>query len=158
MTDTRSTPESSQELPSNGCIAHNYAKLKASLTELLRLYDWRNELGRIERDFNHDKKQMTTWLNKYGREKHAAWDVARSTLAGAPDIDVLLLHERIQGEAQERARLRTQSESELTLLRRACDAAFAFIDSHVADPDLTDEMVRKHADYLEARRALEGRP
>src|SRR4051812_888044 len=25
------------------------------LRELLRLYDWRNELGRIERDFNHDK-------------------------------------------------------------------------------------------------------
>lgn len=57
--------------------------LKAALTELLRLYDWRNELGRIERDFNHDKKQMTTWLNKYGREKHAAWAVARALLTDA---------------------------------------------------------------------------
>lgn len=92
----------SSALPSNGAIAHTYGKLKAALAELLRLYDWRNELGRIERDFNHDKKQMTTWLNKYGREKHAAWDVARTTLDGAPDIDALLLHERIQTEAQAR--------------------------------------------------------
>lgn len=61
-------------------------------------------------------------------------------------------------EVRSRKGKATRSESELTLLRRACDAAFAFIDSHVADPDLTDEMVRKHADYLEARRALEGRP
>ena len=44
------------------------------------------------------------------------------------------------------------------LLAKACDAAFAFIDSHVADPDLTDEMVIKHAEYIEARRALEGTP
>ena len=97
----------SSDLPSNGAIAHTYGKLKAALTELLRLYDWRNELGRIERDFNHDRKQMTTWLNKYGREKHAAWAVARDTLAGAPDIDALLLHERIQTEAQ--ARIATES-------------------------------------------------
>jgi hypothetical protein len=45
---------------------------------------------------------------------------------------------------------------ELKLLRRACDAAFAFIDSHVADPDITDEMCRKHAEYKEAREALEA--
>lgn len=56
--------------------------LKAALTELLRLYDWRNELGRIERDFNHNKKQMKTWLNQYGREKKAAWEVAFKLLRG----------------------------------------------------------------------------
>lgn len=53
------------------------------LTELLRLYDWRNELGKIERDFNHDKKQMKTWLNQYGREKKVAWITARDVVAQA---------------------------------------------------------------------------
>lgn len=42
------------------------------------------------------------------------------------------------------------------LLARACDAAFAFIDSHAADPDLTEEMIRKYATYQEARAELEG--
>jgi hypothetical protein len=45
---------------------------------------------------------------------------------------------------------------EIALLRKACDAAFAFIDSHVADPDITDEMVRKYRDYKDARAALDG--
>jgi hypothetical protein len=53
---------------------------RAALTELLRLYDWRNELGQIERDPNHDKKQMKASLNKYGREKKLAWAAAREAL------------------------------------------------------------------------------
>lgn len=56
-----------------------------------------------------------------------------------------------------RALLAAPSESETQLLRRACDAAFAFIDSHVADPDITDEMCIKHATYKDARAALEGK-
>lgn len=44
------------------------------------------------------------------------------------------------------------------LLAKACDAAFAFIDSHAADPDLTVEMCIKYATYKEARRELEGTP
>lgn len=94
-------------LPSNGCVALNYMKMKKALTELVRLYDWRNELGRIERDFNHDKKQMSRWLNQYGREKKQAWHVARDAFAGAPDIDVEKLHARIQFEAQRSATRRT---------------------------------------------------
>lgn len=68
--------------------------IKEALVELLRLYDWRNELGRIERDLNHDKKQMKTWLNQYGREKKAAWEVARQlvaarTLTASPDPQII---------------------------------------------------------------------
>jgi hypothetical protein len=59
---------------------------RATLTELLRLYDWRNELGQIERDPNHDKKQMKASLNKYGREKKLAWAAAREAL-GKPSED-----------------------------------------------------------------------
>lgn len=73
-------------LSAAGAIAHTDGKLKVALTELLRLYDWRNELGQIERDPNHDKKQMTTWLNKYGREKKRAWAAAREALAAAPAV------------------------------------------------------------------------
>lgn len=54
--------------------------------------------------------------------------------------------------------LRSETGDRQKLLAKACDAAFAFIDSHVADPDLTDEMIVKHAAYIEARRALEGTP
>lgn len=70
----------------NLALTLNSAKVEAALRELLRLYDWRNELGRIERDFQHDTKQMKTWLNQYGREKKAAWAVAREVLA-APQAD-----------------------------------------------------------------------
>lgn len=59
--------------------------------------------------------------------------------------------------ARARLTVSESGDSELRLLRRACDTAFAFIESHVADPDITDEMVRKYADYQEARAALEGR-
>jgi rubrerythrin len=59
-------------------------ELEAVLTELLRLYDWRNEIGRVERDFNHDRKQVKTWLNQYGREKKVAWIRAREVLDGNP--------------------------------------------------------------------------
>lgn len=59
--------------------------VRSVLTELLRLYDWRNELGRVERDFNHDKKKMTTALNQYGREKKAAWEAARRVLTSRPE-------------------------------------------------------------------------
>jgi hypothetical protein len=59
---------------------------RAALTELLRLYDWRNELGQIERDPNHDKKQMKASLNKYGREKKLAWAAAREALAAASAV------------------------------------------------------------------------
>lgn len=56
-------------------------ELRAVATELLRLYDWRNEIGRVERDFNHDRKQVATWLNQYGREKKNAWLRLRGILA-----------------------------------------------------------------------------
>jgi len=49
-----------------------------------------------------------------------------------------------------------RDDDEVRLLRRACDAAFAFIDSHVADPDLTVEMVRTYSEYKAARAALES--
>lgn len=39
--------------------------------------------------------------------------------------------------------------------RDAFEAARAFIDSHVADPDLTDEMVERFTEYREAVSALE---
>lgn len=54
------------------------------LRELLRLYDWRHKLGRIELDPQHDQKQMKKWLNQYGREKNVAWIEARRVLEGCP--------------------------------------------------------------------------
>jgi hypothetical protein len=39
-------------------------------------------------------------------------------------------------------------------LERAYNAACAFIDCHVADPDITDEMVKTHAIFTEQRAAL----
>lgn len=59
--------------------AHSY---REALKELLRLYDWRFELARMERD-GDCPGQMTTLLNQYGREKKAAWAVARDLLTNA---------------------------------------------------------------------------
>jgi hypothetical protein len=53
--------------------------LRAALAELLRLYDWRFELARMERD-GDCPGEMTKLLNQYGREKKAAWAVARALL------------------------------------------------------------------------------
>lgn len=39
-------------------------------------------------------------------------------------------------------------------LRKAYEAAVAFIDSHVADPDITGEMVQAYAEYQRTRAAL----
>lgn len=50
------------------------------LRELLRLYDWRLELGKLERDLSHDRGAMKRDLLRYGREKKAAWDLARKVL------------------------------------------------------------------------------
>ena len=43
-------------------------------------------------------------------------------------------------------------------LQAAYDAAVAFIESHVADPDITDEMTRMYAEYQRTRSALGSRP
>lgn len=149
-------PTTDSPLPSNGAVAHNYAKLKAALAELLRLYDWRNDLGRIERDFNHNRKQMTTWLNQYGREKKQAWAVARETLTGAPEIDVLLLHERIQAEAHrrlasasERAELPTRIESWLPV-EKSAPLTNALVLSVADYPERAAEKVRGEVRQLQA--------
>jgi len=39
-------------------------------------------------------------------------------------------------------------------IERAWNAACAFIDSHVADPDITSEMCRTYADFVANRKAL----
>lgn len=56
------------------------SEIEAVLRELLRLYDWRFELARMERD-GDDPGGMSKLLNQYGREKKAAWARAREVLA-----------------------------------------------------------------------------
>lgn len=48
-----------------------------------------------------------------------------------------------------------RTKSERDKLKAAFIAAKSFIDSHVADPDITDEMVRTYAAYKEALKELE---
>lgn len=61
-------------------------RIKNVLTDLLRLYDWRKELGLLESQMSceaHSKDaadQMKRDLRRYGREKKAAWDEARACL------------------------------------------------------------------------------
>ena len=58
-------------------IAENKV-LREALTELLRLYDWRNELAaEAKANPNVDQRQR---LLIYGRKKKIAWDVARAAL------------------------------------------------------------------------------
>jgi hypothetical protein len=57
--------------------------LEACLTELLRLYDWRNELGRREKEKTIEQWELRNALLTYGRQKKAAWKRARELLTGA---------------------------------------------------------------------------
>lgn len=56
-----------------------------------------------------------------------------------------------------RAELSALREADAAVIARlvgAYEAAVAFIESHAADPDLTDEMVRTYAEYQRTRHAF----
>ncbi len=60
-------------------------ELEACLVELLRLYDWRNELGRREKAGDMEQLAKRNALLVYGREKKAAWLRVRALgLVGTP--------------------------------------------------------------------------
>ncbi len=59
----------------------------ACLTELVRLKDWRDELGRIEHEPGHDEVEMRRDLLRYGIEKKLAWGRAKEALAARGDLD-----------------------------------------------------------------------
>jgi len=52
---------------------------------------------------------------------------------------------------------RDAARAEVERLKVAFNAARAFIDSHAADPDITEEMTRRYADYIVALANLEER-
>lgn len=54
------------------------------LTELLRLYDWRNQLAKDVKEGRATEQKQRRDLLRYGREKKAAWGAARLALA-TPD-------------------------------------------------------------------------
>jgi YgiT-type zinc finger domain-containing protein len=70
----------SQEEPA---AANNSVPLLKALTELLRLYDWRNQLGRDVEEGRATVESQKQDLIRYGREKKAAWDCARKAIAAA---------------------------------------------------------------------------
>ena len=84
---------------------------------------------------------------RWRREKEAQSEPPCATCNDDPDVCATVPGLR----HCEAATRETPSEIEERKLRRAYDAAVAFIESHVADPDLTDEMTRKHAEYQEAK-------
>jgi hypothetical protein len=57
-------------------LTRKLATARRGLTELLRLYDWRNEVGGA---ITEDEAR------KYGREKKAAWEAVRKVLLNIPD-------------------------------------------------------------------------
>lgn len=73
------------------------ARIEAALVELLRLYEWRFILALREKDpctevpvglRNREEREYIretqALLNRYGREKKAAWAVAREVLRALP--------------------------------------------------------------------------
>jgi hypothetical protein len=56
-------------------------RVKRALQELLRLYDWRNELGRAVKEGRAMPESQRSDLLRYGAEKRAAWIEARAALA-----------------------------------------------------------------------------
>ena len=54
----------------------------------------------------------------------------------------------------EQDNLMKEAANQIRVLREALLAAEAFINSHAADPDITDEMCRTYADYQKAMKAF----
>lgn len=86
----------------------------------------------IEQEF---KDAFCKWWDAHGlidSERAAAWQGwCAAAQALAPETIMLKL--------------------QVKQLREAFDAACAFIDSHVADPDMTHEMVRNYAEFKKQR-------
>lgn len=57
--------------------------------------------------------------------------------------------------ARKLERERDEARKQLEAMRKAFNSAKAFIDSHVADPDITSEMMEKYADYQKALAKLQ---
>lgn len=66
--------------------------LEAALAELIRLYDWRFELARMEAAVKAGNfllaPDVKRFLRQYGEEKKAAWEVARAVLRGGATASV----------------------------------------------------------------------
>lgn len=61
-------------------------ELEFVLKELLRLYDWRMEVGGREKQGLIAPADLKKMLNQYGREKKEAWKLARKVL-GNPHFE-----------------------------------------------------------------------
>lgn len=59
---------------------------RSVLTELLRLYDWRNELGRAVKEGRATERDQRRDLNLYGEQKKLAWTRARDVLQAKSSI------------------------------------------------------------------------
>ena len=55
---------------------------------------------------------------------------------------------------EEAAKLVQDMAEETEKYRKAFETARAFIECHVADPDITDEMIEKYSAYNEAKASL----
>lgn len=92
----------------------------ACLTELVRLKDWRDELGRTERAPGHDEAEMRRSLLRYGIEKKLAWARAKDALSR-----LMPAEGRPPAEKAER----------LLVERGAIEAAIKFLEYAEDDPD-----------------------
>lgn len=131
-------------------VCNDYGKLEDLVTETLS--------ARIEQGFFRvivAPESKASALSETPRSEPTAWAIFASDTHEMIDLSLI---EPDEAPGQYVEPLFARSATREKLLAKACDAAFSFIDSHVADPDLTSEMCVKHADYREARRALEGTP
>ena len=71
----------------------------------------------------------------------------------AMDRDAIAAIERLAGDAERWAKEANLVDD----LSSAWAAACAFIDSHVAEPDITAEMVRTYAEFLKWRACIKER-
>lgn len=92
--------------------------------------------------------QLTFFANKYGMEP--AWFNQKNELFTPHGIWQDRLNAFTLGLSHQQA--------EVDRLREGWQVACAFIDSHVADPDITDEMIQRYAEFNVVRGALTHPP
>lgn len=86
---------------------------------------------------NQNDQQRPTPETDTASDKHPSWPATATSFA------------------RKLERERDEAREQLEAMREAFNAAKAFIDCHVADPDITAEMVQTYAAYQDALAKLQ---
>ena len=131
-------------------LEYEIEKLEESNAELGKDLAWQKQYAM------RWEKAATVAMNELDAERAEGEEQAR-LLGISGSREAKLLAELVElDHCRQEAERAEMLAKEVEALKVAYDAACAFIDSHVADPDITAEMREKHAVFVDRRNAARG--